>query len=424
MPRRRVTAVAPPAASASDAPPDTRPAVSAPPATPVARRASRPSLGAPLAGLPPTAEPADGGAAPGPTMPVVQRRAEEAADAPVPSGTRRKDSASPATDSPPGPEPRVRSGLGAPLSALPASAALPAAPPSGSRVVRTGSPADVRRTSAQRTPHAPLSGEGGDPTVPTTAPKPPGASPSAAPPLVQRAAGPDAGATSGAVPLVVPGPVTDRGHGSDGGRLVTPTPVLRLLSARQLSPGLDAGDTAASAASREHPTTPGPVVPARWPDPPPASAPPVQRATDRPRAAPSGPSSARTPVSAGSGPGPYRTPLPVTGPQPPPLAVPPAPAPAGKGGAPPSRPVPVARPAPVQRATGGAEPDPPPGAARPVQAATAAARSGKARETAPQGPDTELDDLARRLIDPVARLLRTELRRGRERAGRPFDGRR
>ncbi|MEV7282518.1 hypothetical protein [Streptomyces sp. NPDC093111] len=95
---------------------------------------------------------------------------------------------------------------------------------------------------------------------------------------------------------------------------------------------------------------------------------------------------------------------------------------------PPSHPVPVARPAPVQRAAGGGEPDPPAGGARPVQAATAttpaAARSGKARETAPQGSDTELDDLARRLIEPVARLLRTELRRGRERAGRPFDGRR
>jgi syndecan 1 len=40
------------------------------------------------------------------------------------------------------------------------------------------------------------------------------------------------------------------------------------------------------------------------------------------------------------------------------------------------------------------------------------------------GGDLDMDDLARRLLDPVARLLRTELRRGRERAGRPFDGRR
>ncbi|MDI5970969.1 hypothetical protein POF50_016735 [Streptomyces sp. SL13] len=36
----------------------------------------------------------------------------------------------------------------------------------------------------------------------------------------------------------------------------------------------------------------------------------------------------------------------------------------------------------------------------------------------------DIDDLARRLIEPVSRLLRTDLRRGRERAGRPHDGRR
>lgn len=36
----------------------------------------------------------------------------------------------------------------------------------------------------------------------------------------------------------------------------------------------------------------------------------------------------------------------------------------------------------------------------------------------------ELDELARQLIDPVARLLRAEMRRGRERTGRPHDNRR
>jgi syndecan 1 len=39
-------------------------------------------------------------------------------------------------------------------------------------------------------------------------------------------------------------------------------------------------------------------------------------------------------------------------------------------------------------------------------------------------PPPNLDDLARLLIEPVARLLRADLRRGRERAGRPHDGRR
>ncbi|WP_318202311.1 hypothetical protein [Streptomyces sp. SCL15-4] len=43
---------------------------------------------------------------------------------------------------------------------------------------------------------------------------------------------------------------------------------------------------------------------------------------------------------------------------------------------------------------------------------------------APPDPGLDLDDLARRLLDPVARLLRAELRRGRDRTGRPHDGRR
>ncbi|MER6382991.1 hypothetical protein [Streptomyces sp. NPDC001250] len=51
-----------------------------------------------------------------------------------------------------------------------------------------------------------------------------------------------------------------------------------------------------------------------------------------------------------------------------------------------------------------------------------------ARETASAGarqePVIDLDELARRLLDPMARLLRADLRRGRERAGRPYDGRR
>ncbi|MER7488526.1 hypothetical protein ABTY20_22010 [Streptomyces sp. NPDC126497] len=52
--------------------------------------------------------------------------------------------------------------------------------------------------------------------------------------------------------------------------------------------------------------------------------------------------------------------------------------------------------------------------------------AGRADRSAdsPQNPGADLDDLARRLLDPVARLLRTELRRGRERTGRPYDGRR
>ncbi|WP_234102361.1 hypothetical protein [Streptomyces venezuelae] len=86
----------------------------------------------------------------------------------------------------------------------------------------------------------------------------------------------------------------------------------------------------------------------------------------------------------------------------------------------------------MQRATGGSggpaaapragRPTPPPATAT---GTTSSGRSKRAGDGVPPGgPDLDLDELARRLLDPVARLLRTELRRGRERAGRPFDGRR
>jgi hypothetical protein len=46
----------------------------------------------------------------------------------------------------------------------------------------------------------------------------------------------------------------------------------------------------------------------------------------------------------------------------------------------------------------------------------------------PEKPDRpagqDLDDLARRLLEPVGRLLRAELRHGRERSGRLHDRRR
>ncbi|WP_189863993.1 hypothetical protein [Streptomyces poonensis] len=66
------------------------------------------------------------------------------------------------------------------------------------------------------------------------------------------------------------------------------------------------------------------------------------------------------------------------------------------------------------------------GRSRPASASSASGRDAArhAATPAPQDPGLDLDDLARRLIDPVARLLRTELRRGRERVGRPHDGRR
>jgi syndecan 1 len=132
-----------------------------------------------------------------------------------------------------------------------------------------------------------------------------------------------------------------------------------------------------------------------------------------------------------------RAPLPVTGPQPHPPTVQTAPVnlPAQ---AVPVRAAPVVRAAApvVQRDTGGpsnggrepgaAATEPPAQDVATAPAAPTGAGKGHGQAAAAPGPDkgADLDELARRLLDPVSRLLRTELRRGRERTGRPFDGRR
>ncbi|MEU8697585.1 hypothetical protein AB0C61_07815 [Streptomyces sp. NPDC048680] len=61
---------------------------------------------------------------------------------------------------------------------------------------------------------------------------------------------------------------------------------------------------------------------------------------------------------------------------------------------------------------------------RSAAASAAPGRGAAGHAGIPQGTGAELDELARRLLDPMARLLRTELRRGRDRTGRPYDGRR
>ncbi|MEV6837713.1 hypothetical protein AB0N17_24940 [Streptomyces sp. NPDC051133] len=75
----------------------------------------------------------------------------------------------------------------------------------------------------------------------------------------------------------------------------------------------------------------------------------------------------------------------------------------------------------VQRAGGGAVPDQVPDKAPPPRGRQ---RSASAPAGTAQEPGIDLDELARRLLEPMARLLRADLRRGRERAGRPYDGRR
>ncbi|MDO0928892.1 hypothetical protein QQY24_27055 [Streptomyces sp. TG1A-8] len=68
---------------------------------------------------------------------------------------------------------------------------------------------------------------------------------------------------------------------------------------------------------------------------------------------------------------------------------------------------------------------PPPAARTAAKPSGGTPEGGTGRPRGASGePGIDLDDLARRLLDPVSRLLRADLRRGRERAGRPHDGRR
>ncbi|MFJ9593678.1 hypothetical protein ACIRS3_13035, partial [Streptomyces virginiae] len=390
----------------------TEPAPSGPaPEAPGRRMRSRAPLGAPLSELPPTATPSKPAAGPAatPALPTVQRQAEPAAGGPAPAG------------------PRVRSGLGAPLPSMPASAAVPA----------SGASSGARG-------HASLLGAGPSATQPRT-----GGPAGARPPVQRSTATPR---PSGPVPLVAARAVGGTQPAPDA----TAPRALQLLAARPLSLGtLDVAGMGAAPAAAPGPRPAGrPVVPARW-SAPSTTAPQqtqqtqqtqqVQRAADARRApAAVSPRPARPvrPAPAASAARATAAPLPVTGPYTPPLVVQPAPAAAGAGtvpvvrpraagpaagpgpavpAPPPSGPPPSGPPPPVQRDTGRV------GRTGPGTAAPAAAarRPEDARDNTPHGGgDLDLDDLARRLLDPVARLLRTELRRGRERAGRPFDGRR
>ncbi|MFE7403824.1 hypothetical protein [Streptomyces sp. NPDC057557] len=68
--------------------------------------------------------------------------------------------------------------------------------------------------------------------------------------------------------------------------------------------------------------------------------------------------------------------------------------------------------------------------AAPVKPAEPLQRTGSAGPAIVDAPATnrvtgaDIEELARRLLDPVSRLIRADMRRGRERAGRLYDGRR
>ncbi|WP_406093865.1 hypothetical protein [Streptomyces sp. NBC_01013] len=65
-----------------------------------------------------------------------------------------------------------------------------------------------------------------------------------------------------------------------------------------------------------------------------------------------------------------------------------------------------------------------PKAATSASAPTPAAADAAGAPRTSELPGLDIEELARRLLDPVSRLIRADLRRGRERSGRPYDGRR
>ncbi|WIY78972.1 hypothetical protein [Streptomyces anulatus] len=84
----------------------------------------------------------------------------------------------------------------------------------------------------------------------------------------------------------------------------------------------------------------------------------------------------------------------------------------------------------VQRAAANAGITGVPVQAAPPKPAAGASRAATGSDDASDAPPanrlsgTEIEELARRLLDPVSRLIRADLRRGRERSGRLHDGRR
>ncbi|MEU3830197.1 hypothetical protein AB0F36_33520, partial [Streptomyces sp. NPDC029080] len=255
LPPRQVSAVRPAAPAAGQAGQGARPDVA------VRHRGSRPPLGAPLSRLPETAVPVDPpatgtgtatstatststgtgtGTARKPTLPVVQSRTEGAGDRPPvrsegdgrtapttaragEASTREAPAARPGSARGGAGQPsgsRARTGLGAPLAALPPTAGRPSAAPTA----RTASPGG--RSGVQRSPAPP-------PPAPAPAPAPdavtqPETSPRQRPqaPLLGPAVGPDTAAAeasaasggrrSGEVPGTgAPGVLVQRHTGAD-----------------------------------------------------------------------------------------------------------------------------------------------------------------------------------------------------------------
>ncbi|AGS68032.1 hypothetical protein B446_06040 [Streptomyces collinus Tu 365] len=363
-----------------------------------------------------------------------------------------------------------------PSAAAPAAAVTPESPAGDVRLpgTRSGGPA----SSGGQRPRGP-----GSPSpvvvARAVAGATGGAQPHSAPPLtVTRPGAPSGPAAPRTLQLLPDRPLTLSTRATEGAA----PPVAARSGGRPVVAARWPGVPAAPQADPGRPTPgPSPVAPATPQVRRAVAAPPAGRENPGVRGADSaGPAGSPSPVQrvpvvrpAPPGPGPVgpapavpARSLPVTAPQAPQLADRPANAPAS------AQPVPVVLPVtggsggtatPVQRditdttgagllmgattkaerdrARGGSRPAATPSAAgllmgdtakkapahgrsRSSSTSSASGKNAEQRAEAPKDPGLDLDDLARRLLDPMARLLRTELRRGRERTGRPYDGRR
>ncbi|MEU6461224.1 hypothetical protein [Streptomyces sp. NPDC046976] len=434
---------------------------------------------------------------PGPVLPVVQRQTDTSAlSGPSAAPTTRPGSSTAPTTRPgagpaaaEGPAPsrrtertgpsgaRARGGLGAPLPALPPTAAPRGPVDAGGRPAQPYVQRVAAGQEALRASMAPLLGTAAT-DVPasmsnSSAPKPtsaPSEVPAPATPLVTRAVaqpGPSAMDAPGVVQRSAstgpakPG-LTQPGPAQPARRTNTPRPVVvaralaeprrtvrttarSLLSARPLTLNTRAPEGMPRPPHADSPGAPAkpPVVAASWhrePAPETArpttpGAPPVQRAVPtRPKLPVVRPDTTVQRAGAGAA-------LPLTEAQAPPLQTAPSPASLTPPGGLPVPVVRMARPlAPTPVVPGGVQVDVvqrdakeaaggtsgrnrPRSASAPASFSSSGTTADK-KETAPQDPGVDLEDLARRLLDPLARLLRADMRRGRERAGRPYDGRR
>ncbi|MEV7499068.1 hypothetical protein [Streptomyces sp. NPDC093018] len=439
-----------------------------------------------------TAEPT-----PGPVLPVVQRQTDSSA---LP-GTSATPTTRPGSSTAPttrpgggpaaaeGPAPsrrtertgpsgaRARGGLGAPLPALPPTAAPRGPVDAGGRPAQPYVQRVAAGQEALRASMAPLLGTAAT-DVPASMSDSPAPTPTSAPsevpapatPLVTRAVAQPGPSATGAPDVVQraastgpakPG-LTQPGPAQPARRTNTPRPVVvaralaeprrtvhgtarSLLSARPLTLNTRAPEGMPRPPHADSPGVPAkpPVVAASWHrEPAPEAvrpttpgAPPVQRAVPtRPKLPVVRPDTTVQRAGAGAA-------LPLTEAQAPPLQTAPSPASLTPPG---GLPVPVVRmarplaPTPVvpggvqvdvvqrdaKEAAGGTSGRNRPRSASAPASFPASGTTADKKEAAPQDPGVDLEDLARRLLDPLARLLRADMRRGRERAGRPYDGRR